>query len=125
MSTRCVINFTEERAAQQQVVARIYRHSDGYPDGGGGVPADLERFFAAVESQTKDTRFRDPSYLAAKYIVWQGGEWVRAGGPLDFLSVGVLGTEPKDVPDDVEYIYTVDCSHLTPTGHPTVAWREA
>ncbi len=30
----------------------------------------LEAFLDAVEKQTSDTRFNDPAYLAAKYIVY-------------------------------------------------------
>lgn len=140
MSTRCVINFTYK----QEIEAKVYRHGDGYPDGEHGVPADLERFFKAVEKDTKDTRFTDPTYLAAKFVVWQAGELARKyeadpksgkyrwkkNKRLDFLGVGVVMADPGDI----EWVYTVDCSAsrdaltpggLTSKGRPAVSWKEA
>lgn len=129
MSTRCTINFGEGT----QVEAKIYRHCDGYPEGDNGVLADLQRFFADVESQTKDTRFGDPSYLAAKFVVWQAYENAnvgytgplphRAGTPnrLDFLSLGIMAKDPSDI----EYRYFVDSGKLDEKGRPTVRQRKA
>jgi len=122
MSTRCSIHFTY----QGQVQANVYRHSDGYPD---GVLPDLDRFFAEVEKQTDDTRFGDPTYLAAKFVVWQAGEMAELQAkyrypepgevrPLDFLSVGVQVTDP----DDIAYVYDVECSS---GNRPVVTYREA
>ncbi len=135
MSTRCVINFTDGK----RIDAKVYRHSDGYPDGPNGVPADLKHFFADVVKQTKDTRFDDPSYLAAKYVVWQADQnrqmedkyhasLQKAGDPrfeqqhestsmLDFLGVGIVLEDPGDI----EYRYFVDCSTAKP---PKVRWEE-
>ena len=104
MSTRCTIHF--KRAPSARAMAIIYRHSDGYPDGNNGVLSDLRRFFADVERQTKDTRFNNPSYLAAKFVVWQAGENAIAR-PLDFLGVGVVATDPGDI----EYRYIVTCAN--------------
>lgn len=121
MSTRCNIHFTYD--GRDKVLANVYRHSDGYPD---GVLPDLDKFFAAVEDQTEDTRFNDPTYLAAKYVVWQAGEYARygdalAGGrpaPLAFLGVGVTTYDAGDG----EYVYTVACKS---DGRPEVTSREA
>ena len=55
MSTRCTINFcykTED--GEPEVVAKIYRHSDGYPDTEHGVKNCLKRFFKDVEKRIKD-----------------------------------------------------------------------
>lgn len=123
MSTRCSIHFTYPDSTEVQ--ANVYRHSDGYPD---GVLPDLEQFFADVEAQTKDTRFSDPTYLAAKFVVWQAGKMAEIGAryrfeggndvrPLDFLSVGVQITDPGDI----EYVYTVECGG---SGRPKVTYRE-
>lgn len=136
MSTRCVINFTSGK----EIEAKVYRHSDGYPDGPHGVPADLKRFFAAVEKDTADTRYSDPNYLAAKFVVWQAGECARSydgktgrwkkAKRLNFLGVGVCMTDPGDI----EWVYTVDCTvsrdvltpaGLTAKGRPSVTWKEA
>lgn len=126
MSTRCNIHFTY--AGRDEVEANVYRHSDGYPD---GVLPDLEKFFEAVEAQTSDTRFNDPTYLAAKFVVWQAGEYARMGAynyltgktgevkPLDFLSVGVMTRDAGDG----EYIYTVECGPHP--SRPKVTHKEA
>jgi hypothetical protein len=127
MSTRCTINFTY--GGDKQIAAKIYRHSDGYPD---GVLPDIQEFFAAVEKDTKDTRFANPTYLAAKFVVWQAdqfarswdlksGEFVQHGRKLDFLSLGVCMEDPGDI----EFTYFVDCKGRDPKGRPTVTWRKA
>lgn len=113
VSTRASVHFY--RWADDKPSAMVYRHSDGYPDGLG---SDLLRFFEDVERQTRDTRFSDASYLAAKFVVWQArqyarrfdtkrGEFVPHGDarPLDFLGVGVLTSDPGDI----EYRYHVRC----------------
>ena len=124
MSTRCNIHFNYPGG---QTAANVYRHSDGYPD---GVLPDLERFFVAVEAQTDDTRFGDPSYLAAKFVVWQAGEYAFRYDfsspdlkkiptePLDFLGVGVMVHDAGDA----EYLYEVTAS--TDGGRPAVTHRE-
>jgi hypothetical protein len=81
------------------------------------VLPDLDRFFADVEKQCGgDTRFGDPTYLAAKFVVWQAAENARyyphvayeEGGPLAFLGVGVTTNDAGDG----EYIYTVECGGI-------------
>lgn len=111
MSTRCTVHFSHGSLD----AAAVYRHYDGYPDEDSGMLHTLATFFAAVQAQTKDWRFNDPSYLAAKYVVWQANEYQK-GQPLDFLGVGVVLTDPGDI----EYRYTVDCSRLDARGYPTV-----
>lgn len=142
MSTRCVINF----GTDGEVEAKIYRHSDGYPD---GVLPDLQEFFAEVERQTSDTRFNDPCYLAAKFVAWQSRQyaltqaqatvmrqnklqdWPAANHGsvqryltehyLDFLSVGVM----MENPGDIEYEYFVDCDSRGSDGRPEVTYKAA
>lgn len=121
MSTRSTINFCDG----DRVSAKIYRHSDGYPE---GVLPDLEQFFADVAEQTDDTRFNDSSYLAAKFVVWQADQntWHYNGAdrvkndPLDFLGVGVIIEDPGDI----EYTYFLDCHKLDEKGRPTVTHKE-
>ena len=105
MSTRATIHFQH---SNEQDEAIIYRHCDGYPEGLG---KDLQSFFADVQAQTKDTRFNDPSYLAAKFVVWQAGEYTKEPKrlPLDFLSLGAV----KEDPGDIEYRYLVKCKGST------------
>jgi hypothetical protein len=111
MSTRCTINFCYQ--SKDHINAKIYRHCDGYPE---GVLPDLEEFFKAVVADTTDTRFGDPNYLAAKFVVWQAaqnakhydsstGEYV-ASKPLDFISLGICMKDPGDI----EHTYFVVCS---------------
>ena len=97
MSTRATIHFQETGATR----AIIYRHSDGYPEGLG---ADLSLFFSELAASVQDNRFDDPSYLAAKYVVWQADRYHR-DHPLNFLSLGVTLQDPTDI----EYRYTVNC----------------
>lgn len=111
MSTRANIHF----ASGGEVLANVYKHSDGYPD--AMLPA-LEAFFADVASQTRDTRFSDPEYLAAKYVVWQAGQNAPDRAPLDFIGVGITNWDAGDA----AYVYTVDCKS---DGTPAVTWSEA
>lgn len=117
MSTRATIHFTNSPGVEP--VAIIYRHCDGYPDGLG---EDLKTFIEEVKNQTSDTRFNDPAYLAAKWVVWDANQMVdsgygkngwKEGEPkmLDFLSVGIVNEDP----DDIEYRYIVICD-----GKPTI-----
>lgn len=146
MSTRCTINF----GYGKDIDAKIYRHSDGYPGTANGkeygVLIDLRKFFDEVKRQTRDTRFGDASYLAAKFVAWQSRQgarsnlrWYYSGGMrtertdaeidalindkyLDFLSVGVLHGED---PGDIEYTYFIDCSKIDGKGYPKVRWSKA
>jgi hypothetical protein len=110
MGTRCTITFQYN----DKPVARCYRHWDGDPDTMG---QDLRAFFTAVKEGASDTRFSDPAYLAAKYIVWQAAVYAAdKSKPLDFLSVGVC----IDDPGDLSYKYFVECQCDPSTGFPTV-----
>lgn len=127
MSTRSTTHFIDESGD----AAIVYRHADGYPDGHG---ADLQEFFAAVEADTQDRRFNDPTYLAAKLVVWLARRFAVTYSaetnyeavshaderPLDFLSVGVVLKDPGDI----EYLYEVDCGQLDAAGRPTVRCYE-
>jgi hypothetical protein len=116
MSTSAIIQFTDNDGDE----AYIYRHSDGYPDSDDGVLADLQKFFRAVKEQTSDTRFNQPSYLAAKFVVWQAGQ-NSVPGSLAFLSVGIVSKETGWG----EYIYTVNCAKMDKNKFPTVTYKEA
>jgi hypothetical protein len=131
MSTRCTISFTDDTKPQ----ATIYRHSDGYPDGESGVISDLQRFFNAVKAQctgtSYGTRFDDPPYLAAKFVVWQAGENARnsyhsgdereriekgKSAPLAFGSLGIVTADWTDA----QYKYVIHCDKMDENGFPTV-----
>lgn len=92
--------------------AIVYRHMDGSPSWHG---VELQEFFADVERQTDDTRFGDPSYLAAKLVVWLADRFAGVADDgtkalLDFLSVGIVSEDPCDI----QYRYEVHCD--TPHG---------
>lgn len=121
MSTRSTTHF----AYRDIVSAIVYRHSDGYPEGAG---ADILRFFDEVKAQATDTRFGDPDYLAAKYVVFLADIFARKyvrqpdgsydwepAAKLDFISVGVLLEDPGDI----EFRYVVECDNFI-NGRPTV-----
>lgn len=122
MSTRCTTHFVYGN----RLTAIVYRHSDGYPDGAG---KDLLKFFEEC-SKLQDSRFGDPSYLAAKYVVFLAQMFsvdyvydeelkkyneIPKKNRLEFLSVGIVMEDPGDI----DYRYVVDCSELDPkTGFP-------
>lgn len=119
MSTRATTHFQNS----SRTVAIVYRHPDGYPKGLG---QDLRDFFQEVKDNTKDTRFGDASYLAARWVVrdsqryahtlkFENNTWeYEINYPLDFLSVGLLMEDPGDI----EYRYIVDCDHQDQNGLP-------
>ena len=99
MGTSALIHFRENK----KIFATIYRHYDGYPE---EVLNNLEQFLDAVEKQCIDRRFNDPTYLAAKFVVWQADQYTDdKSKPLDFLSVGVV--TPESLAGD--YYYYLDC----------------
>jgi hypothetical protein len=123
MSTRCNIHFRDglkpangKRKKLPVIAANIYRHSDGYPND-GGVLDDMKDFFAAVKEQCGgDTRFNDPYYLSAKFVVFQANIdrecKIKYGngqpvGELNFLGVGIVNEDASDG----EYIYEVWCGN--------------
>lgn len=124
MSTRSTTHFIGHKGETPEAI--IYRHSDGYPEGHG---RDLQAFFAAVEEQTQDTRFNDPSYLSAKLVVFLAREFATSPSltthewtshadtrPLDFISVGIVSKDPGDI----EYRYVVNCGEHGEDGRPIV-----
>ena len=116
MSTRATVHFEEG----SHTSAIIYRHCDGYPDGLGN---DLEAFLTELGENVKDTRFGDPSYLAAKWVVWDAmqmhkyaAELYHDDHALNFLSVGIVSEDPPDI----EWRYIVRCNG----GRPRIECQE-
>ena len=109
MSTRATVHFQYDGKTD----AIVYRHSDGYPEGLG---EDLKAFFETVKYQCQGTmggtRFDDPCYLAAKFVVWQADKYSKEdlAGSLNFLGVGVCLEDPGDI----EYRYLLECSTNAP-----------
>jgi hypothetical protein len=124
MSTRSTTHFVHEGVyggEKQEPVAIIYRHINGYP---GSAGTDILRFLDQCAELDKDresqsgSRFEDPAYLAAKYVVFLADMFnvrysfedsalseSKAPSKLDFLSVGVVNEDPSDI----EYRYVITC----------------
>lgn len=82
MSTKGTVAFT---TWDGEVTAAVYVHNAGH-----FTPETFAEFFEAVidaGSAVRDYRFFDPSYLAAKFVVWS------LAGSLAFGDVGVI-TDP-------------------------------
>ena len=114
MPTRSCVHFRINNKTQ----AIIYVHDDGYPE---HMEPELLEFLNEVDNDLKDKRFNDPTYLAAKYLVWKAQKYIEQANeiirklkfrngishPLDFLGVGVCLKDPGDI----EYRYFVDCDN--------------
>lgn len=101
MSTRCTTHFIDGN----RLVAIVYRHCDGYPDGHG---RDLLEFLKG-EGCTNRRLTDDMGLLAAQLIVWLrerqkiNYEWTKDEQWSDFLSIRVMMEDPWDI----EYRYIV------------------
>lgn len=143
MSTRSTTHFSYG----DESFAIVYRHPDGYPEGHG---TDLYKFLNDVKKQTEDTRFNDPSYLAAKLVVWLADQFAQK--PLTHDEAWECGQHVADAwenakpiswdkdrryvkindldfisvgivledPGDIEYRYKVDSGNLDKNGFPEI-----
>jgi len=113
MSTRAIVHFMQNG----EIEARIYRHSDGYPEGLG---QDLVAFLQELKDNVRDNRFNDAGYLAAKWVVRDAtyNRQYANGEPhdLNFLGVGVVSADPGDI----EYRYEVMGDDYDANGLPKV-----
>lgn len=113
MSTRACVHFMQNGGAE----AKIYRHSDGYPEGLG---QDLLGFLQELKDNVRDNRFNDAGYLAAKWVVRDAtfNRQYANGEPhdLNFLGVGVVAEDPGDI----EYRYEVLCDDFDENGLPKI-----
>ena len=113
MSTRACVHFMQNGGAE----AKIYRHSDGYPEGLG---QDLLGFLQELKTNVTDNRFTDAGYLAAKWVVRDAMEnrQYANGEPhnLNFLGVGIVSQDPTDI----EYRYEVLCNDFDANDLPKV-----
>ena len=113
MSTRACVHFMINGSAE----AKIYRHSDGYPEGLG---QDLLNFFRELKDNVRDNRLNDPTYLAAKWVVDNATAYRKYafGEPhdLNFLGIGIVVEDPADI----QYRYEVLCDDLDNEGFPKV-----
>lgn len=91
MGDRLVVRFTGNcRALDSGKGPMVYLHF------GGDVMQDVEHTldeFLADVAELPDSRLADPSYLAAKLVVWAAWRGQRGESRLDFLSVGVVDND--------------------------------
>ena len=117
MSTRCQIGFykTPIQSLEDPNVL-LYRHSDGYPDEGGGVLAALVPW---TKYWAKGRGLEDVEYAAARGLV----ALIRAAGELENdLGYGICGD--KALHGDIEYYYRVDPSGVTVYKQPGEEWTD-
>ena len=118
MSTRCNVRFMDDSKTPE---ANIYIHSDGYPDGEHGIVNKFRMFLQCLVDNVRDKRFNDPSYLAAKFVVFMAHEFAGDNHFLEFLSVGVVNENAGDG----EYVYNVYPPNTKNAGNtemPGLAW---
>jgi hypothetical protein len=92
------------------IVANIYIHGDG-----DTVGEDLKTFLKEVQKNVPDNRFDCPSYLAAKFVAWQGIR-LATKHPLDFLSLGIMSQDAGDI----KYRYKVICNKIKGRALPKI-----
>jgi len=108
MSTRACVHFCYDK---DKTAAIVYRHYDGNLLG-----KDLKKFLTEVQKNVEDNRFTDPSYLAAKFVVWQAKEYANDAHYLNFLGIGIMLQDAGDI----EYRYKVICNNLKGKALPKI-----
>jgi hypothetical protein len=108
MSTRSCVHFCYDK---DKTAAIVYRHYDGDVLG-----KDLKEFLTEVQKNVEDNRFTDPSYLAAKFVVWQAKKYANENHYLNFLGVGIMLQDAGDI----EYRYKVICNNLKGRALPKI-----
>jgi hypothetical protein len=114
MSTRSVITFVRRKDDKRG--SAIYKHYDGYPS--NMLPL-FDGFFDLVEKQSKtDTRFDDPSYLAARFVAYASQE-PGAGLRVNFTGFGIVNAGDEC---GQSYDYVIVCAEREK--RPEVWWRK-
>ena len=123
MGARTLVRFVRGKGAASdisKVVPMVYLHWGGPPE----IMAEtFDVFFARVEQDAGlDTRFNDPEYLAARFVVFASVECGTADDPgtLGFTGVGVTATTALAALQANSYTYVVDCSGNGPRLRPRV-----
>ena len=119
MGDRTVVRFTmrDRQPDINEVQAMIYLHWGGAPT---YMKTVFESFFEDVAHQCgKDTRFNDPQYLAAKFVVWAAADNLDdPQRPLDFSGVGVVQLSVRTALESGWDSYAILCipnaRHLRP-----------
>jgi len=123
MGARTLIRFVRGAGGAtvvDKVVPMIYLHWGGPPQ----IMAEtFDDFFARIERDAgKDTRYNDPEYLAARFVVFASVECGSAEDPgtLGFTGVGVTATTVVKAIEAGSFTYAVDCSGNGPRLRPKI-----
>ncbi len=110
MGTRCTVHFKDADLSDEAI---IYKHSDGEPEGDGGMATLLGRFLDRIKERwPHDTRFGDPSALAARFVFFLFSQGL--GYPV--AGVGVVLVDPSDI----AYTYRLVCEAEDVL--PSISW---
>jgi hypothetical protein len=128
MGARTLIRFVRGDGAAQvidKVLPMVYLHWGGPPD----VMAEtFSEFFERVERDAgDDTRYTDPQYLAARFVVFASVECGDAADPgaLGFTGVGITASTVISALTAGSYTYAIDCSGTSFRLRPKVLVDEA
>lgn len=138
MGARLVTTFCDESG---EAVAHVYDHWAA--DNEACAEKKLQAFFDAVLEQCGDTRFTDPSYLAAKFVVWRAEGYAMSETltfepgtskavyhpenikPLNFLSVGIVASEESCGPEHIVRVHPPKRGESRPRlEHVLAGWRK-
>jgi hypothetical protein len=98
MSTRCQIEFYDaDPTDAAEPAARIYKHSDGYPDGVLPLLKTLEKVLAKGNNMY-GARLSDPEWAAAEFV----SQFRKKMGGNIYVTQTIHG--------DIEYLYRVVCT---------------
>jgi hypothetical protein len=123
MGARTLVRFVRGDGAAtslDKVLPMIYLHWGGPPE---IMAVNFEEFFLRVERDGgKDTRYNDPEYLAARFVVFASVECGTADDPgsLGFTGVGVTATTVVKAIEAGSFTYAVDCSGNGPRLRPKI-----
>lgn len=115
MSTRAMVSFKQNN----KTYARIYIHSDGYPEGKHGLISRIDKFLdtcSQLKGTLNDTRFNDPCILAARFIAFIVSKnyenlediGIEAKNVVDFTGISIIDTSGGDW--GVAYYYDIVCN---------------
>lgn len=72
MSTRCIVEFSTFDKGKKISYVRLYKHTDGYPDGKYGMISLLKKFM----TEGTDSHLNgDILILPVDFIIWLKNEW--------------------------------------------------
>lgn len=127
MSTRSQMRWID----CDEVVATIYRHSDGYPDGENGVIADLKKFIKWLTGGDQPRPIGDIEYASANWIYWNKKNTIEhLSGDCESdeekkeiaerwekIGFGICPNTDEHIHGDTEYLYEFDGHNIKVSEH--------